>query len=286
MYLARFSSHHCNKLHWYNTAALWAAYHDNDNDDTMAPTKRYYFFDFETTGVDTNIDEITEFGLYTEDGAIRYQTFVLGERSIPAECTAITHITDEMRNATGIPKQAFVARMLDLIETDRASHMCTVVLCGHNILSFDCVILRRVFAECNATVPETWEFCDTLLLSERVFGGQVKHRLVDVARRCGIYPDAVCEADGVGVDADVASTQAHRALADAIMAARVLRAMQQIMVENVMNQWLKSDQPVYHTKRVERFAKYAVKRIKINTEWRQPSVKTSTMSGAATSNSP
>lgn len=252
----------------------------------MTPTKRYYFFDFETTGVDTNTDEITEFGLYTEDGAIAYQTFVLGERSIPAECTAITHITDEMRNATGITKQAFVARMLELIENDRASNMCTVVLCGHNILGFDCPILHRVFAECCATVPETWLFCDTLLLSERVFGEKVKHRLVDVARRCGIDTDDASGVVGVGVS-DAASTQAHRALADAIMAAKVLRGMQQIMIENIMSQWLKSDQPLYHTKRVERFAKYAIKRIKIdNTGWRQPSVKTSTMSGAATSSSP
>ena len=256
----------------------------------MAPTKRYYFFDFETTGVDTNTDEITEFGLYTEDGAIAYQTFVLGERSIPAACTAITHITDEMRNATGITKQAFVARMLELIENDRASNMCTVVLCGHNILGFDCPILRRVFAECCATVPDEWQFCDTLLLSERVFGEQVKHRLVDVARRCGIDTDGAPGAVGV----DAASTQAHRALADAIMAARVLRGMQQIMTENIMNQWLKSDQPVYHTRRVERFAKYAIKRIKIgngtttttNTGWRRPFAKTSTTSGAATSSSP
>lgn len=256
----------------------------------MAPKTRFYFFDFETTGLDTNADEITEFGLYTEDGAIAYQTFVLGERNIPAECTAITHITDEMRNATGITKQAFVARMLELIENDRASHMCAVVLCGHNILGFDCPILRRVFAECCATVPDEWQFCDTMLLSERVFGDKVKHRLVDVARRCGIDTDDASGAVGV----DAANTQAHRALADAIMAARVLRGMQQIMNENIMSQWLKSDQPVYHTKRIERFAKYAIKRIKISAapctttteECHRPSAKTSTTSGAATSSSP
>ena len=119
--------------------------------------KNIVVFDIETTGLDLSNDQIIEIGaVKLEDGKIRekFSSFVKPTIAIPYEVTRLTGITDEM--VKGAPSAEAVLK-----EFYEFSKDC--ILCGHNVIGFDLVILKRMARECGIEFKN--DVIDTLNLA-------------------------------------------------------------------------------------------------------------------------
>ncbi|HNY94211.1 MAG TPA: 3'-5' exonuclease, partial [Flexilinea sp.] len=91
--------------------------------------------DIETTGLDPNLDAVTEIAALRFKGARvedTFQTLVNPNRPIPSNITQLTHITNEMvRNAPQIGE--VIGKVAQFVGND--------IIVGHNI-SFDLNFLR------------------------------------------------------------------------------------------------------------------------------------------------
>lgn len=118
-----------------NLFSLPKVYDDNINGETIV------VFDLETTGLDSDVDEITEIGaVKIIDGVIleKFATFVKPSISIPKEVTELTGITNEM--VANAPEVQYVLK--DFYEFAKGA-----TLCGHNIINFDLKFVRRIGQE-------------------------------------------------------------------------------------------------------------------------------------------
>lgn len=118
----------------------------------------YVVFDLETTGLNTENDEIIEIaaikivdGQFTE----KFSTFVKPENSIPKRITEITHIDDE--TVADAPKLSEV-----IPDFYRFVKDCTLV--GHNISTFDIPLLNAQSAKVKYEFDNN--FIDTLVLAK------------------------------------------------------------------------------------------------------------------------
>jgi DNA polymerase-3 subunit epsilon len=164
--------------------------------------------DFETTGLSPgNGDRITEVAaLRLEDGRVvdRYVTLVNAGIWIPAYITALTGISNAM--IADAPRASdVVCALVDFIGGD------TVV--AHNA-SFDRAFLLAEAARLGICSREVPVLC-TMRLSRRLLPGLVSYRLASVADRLGVP----------------FSGQAHRAEADARVAAGVLLKLVEAIAE-------------------------------------------------------
>ena len=99
--------------------------------------KTIVVFDIETTGLDSETEQIIELGaVKIENGNIieKFSTFVKPTKSIPFEVVRLTGITDEM--VEDAPPIELVIK--DFYEFTRG---CT--LSGHNVINFDIKFIRR-----------------------------------------------------------------------------------------------------------------------------------------------
>ncbi|MBR1890214.1 MAG: ribonuclease H-like domain-containing protein [Clostridia bacterium] len=119
--------------------------------------KSYVVFDIETTGLDTNTDQIIELGaVKIVDGKIRekFSTFVKPTISIPFEVTRLTGITNDM--VANAPSAELVLK--DFYEFTRGC-----IISGHNVIDFDLRIVKRMGREYGLNFDN--EIVDTLTLA-------------------------------------------------------------------------------------------------------------------------
>lgn len=102
-------------------------------------------FDTETTGLSSTNDRIIEIGAvkFDKNGIIdKFETLINPQKPIPAECTEINHITDEMVKDAPLSKDAMVS-FSDFIKDS--------ILIAHNA-NFDLNFVNEEFAR--AKLPE------------------------------------------------------------------------------------------------------------------------------------
>ena len=111
----------------------------------MLTHPRILVFDFETTGLYPDRDQIIEIGamvLELVNGAYivtdEYQTLVMADRPLPAKIIDITHITDEMLLRDGIPQEEAFHRFFKMYQDERT------LLVAYNI-QFDLSFLYHYF---------------------------------------------------------------------------------------------------------------------------------------------
>lgn len=160
---------------------------------------RAIYYDTETTGIKPDKDRIIEIAAYDPVRDRRFEKFVNPGRPIPADATAIHHITDEM--VASAPSFAQVgAEFIEFCEGE-------VVLIAHNNDAFDLPFLRNEFTRNNVKMPE-WKFLDTLKWARRYRPDLPRHPLQFLREIYGIPPN-----------------QAHRALDDVIVLHQVFQKM-------------------------------------------------------------
>lgn len=163
--------------------------------------------DVETTGRDASVDRVVELGIAVgRHGEIvaRYNWLINPGIPIPAEVTAIHHITDEM--VADKPR-------FETVASEIASALQGCVPAAYNAL-FDRAFLMSEFSRAKAdgagapALTREVEWLDPLVWARDIQDGEKSRSLGDVAARLG-----------------VALEKAHRAQDDAEAALRVLYAL-------------------------------------------------------------
>lgn len=160
---------------------------------------RVVYYDTETTGLKPERDRIIEIAAYDPVLNRSFESFVNPGCAIPAEATAIHHITNEM--VADAPDFSKVATdFMEFCDGD-------VVLVAHNNDSFDVHFLRHEFQRSSIPMPE-WKFMDSLKWARRYRPDLPRHTLQFLREIYG-----------------VPANNAHRALDDVIVLHKVFQCM-------------------------------------------------------------
>ncbi|MEI8366322.1 MAG: exonuclease domain-containing protein, partial [Parachlamydiaceae bacterium] len=152
---------------------------------------RPIFYDTETTGIRADRDRVIELAAYDPVNNTTFERLINPGSPIPAEATAIHHISNEM--VASAP--SFEAVALEFCQ------FCSgdVVLIAHNNDAFDYHFLKNEFARCNQEMP-SWKFLDSLKWARRYRKDLPKHTLQFLREIYGIT-----------------ANNAHRALDDVVV---------------------------------------------------------------------
>ncbi|MES2273201.1 MAG: DUF3820 family protein [Chlamydiota bacterium] len=162
-------------------------------------SKRLIYYDTETTGIKAGKDRIIEIAAFDPAQDRKFCTFTDPECPIPAESTAITHITDAMVKGAPLIKEA-LAQFVEFCSGD-------VVLIAHNNDAFDKPFLEAEFRRAALEMPQ-WVFLDSIKWSRKYRSDLPRHSLQFLREAYGI-----------------ASNQAHRALDDVMVLYQVFSRM-------------------------------------------------------------
>lgn len=160
---------------------------------------RPIFYDTETTGIRAEKDRVIEIAAYDPMNDRSFERLVNPGCPIPAEATAIHHISNEM--VADAPSFDVIAReFCSFCEGD-------VVLIAHNNDAFDYHFLRNEFSRSNLPMPE-WKFLDSLKWARRYRKDLPRHTLQFLREIYGI-----------------AANNAHRAFDDVIVLHKIFSKM-------------------------------------------------------------
>lgn len=164
----------------------------------------YVVIDVETTGLDSEKDEILELGavrIIDHEIAERFSALIRTKESIPEEITALTGITEELVQAEGEELGPALEQFWAFVGQSP--------MVGHN-LRFDRAFLGRASAAAGIPVPSVacW---DTLAVAKRRVQDVEDHRLETLAAYFGIQTE-----------------ERHRALADSVTTFQVYEKLNEI----------------------------------------------------------
>ena len=161
--------------------------------------RRAIYYDTESTGVKAGKDRIVELAAYDPERDLTFCSFINPGCSIPAEVTAITHITDDMvKDAPSFKEVA--QKFMEFCSGD-------VVLIAHNNDNFDQLFLEAEFGWASLPFP-SWTFLDTLKWSRKYRSDLPRHSLQALREVYGIQ-----------------ANQAHRALDDVMVLYQIFSVM-------------------------------------------------------------
>lgn len=187
------------------------------------------YYDTETTGVKPGKDRIIELAAFDSTRDRRFCTFTNPECPIPAESSAISHITDEMVKGAPLIKEA-LSLFLDFCSGE-------IVLIAHNNDAFDKLFLEAEFERAGLPMPK-WTFIDSLKWSRKYRNDLPRHSLQFLRETYGIE-----------------ANQAHRALDDCMVLHQVFsRMIDDLNMETILSLLAQSSK----TQRMP-FGKYAGK---------------------------
>jgi DNA polymerase-3 subunit epsilon len=161
---------------------------------------RAIYYDTETTGIKADRDRVIEIAAFDPVTGRTFEKMINPGCPIPAEATAIHHITNEM--VQDCPSFGEIAaEFIEFCEGD-------VVLVAHNNDGFDIHFLRNEFSKAGMSFPPIWKFMDSLKWARRYRPDLPRHTLQFLRETYG-YP----------------SNNAHRALDDVIVLHQVFTSM-------------------------------------------------------------
>ena len=160
---------------------------------------RAIFYDTETTGISSDRDRIIELAAFDPVNNLSFVKLINPGMPIPAQATAIHHITDEM--VSSAPNFGQVGQeFIDFCEGD-------VVLIAHNNDNFDLQFLKQEYGRHQIPMP-SWKFLDTLKWARRYRPDLPRHTLQFLREVYGFE-----------------ANNAHRALDDVIILHQVFSQM-------------------------------------------------------------
>jgi DNA polymerase-3 subunit epsilon len=183
-------------------------------------TWRALFYDTETTGIKSDKDRIIEIAVYDPLHDKSLVKLINPGVSIPAEATAIHHITNEMV-ASAPPFSVIAEEFIQFCEGE-------VVLIAHNNDNFDLPFLRQEFARHNVIMPN-WKFLDSLKWARRYRSDLPRHTLQFLREIYGF-----------------AANNAHRALDDVIILHQVFSQMTNDLTIEEIYVLLNVPKPIQH----------------------------------------
>jgi len=181
---------------------------------------RPIFYDTETTGVRSDKDRIIEIAAFDPLLNRSFEKLVNPGCPIPAEATAIHHITDEMV-ANSPSFNQIGQEFIEFCEGE-------VVLIAHNNDGFDMHFLRNEFSRHSLLMP-SWNFLDSLKWARRYRPDLPRHTLQFLRE---IY--------------QIAENNAHRALDDVIVLHQVFSYMTDDLNIEMIFKLLNKPREIHH----------------------------------------
>lgn len=124
------------------------------------PTKNYVVFDFETTGLSHETDDVIQMSaIKKKDGLWMnpFNMFIKINRPLPQIIKDLTKITDEMLVTEGVEPEIAWTQFHKYIEN--------LPLIGHNIINFDCKFLDRLLLlHTKESLPHRSLYIDTAMI--------------------------------------------------------------------------------------------------------------------------
>ncbi len=165
----------------------------------MDQIMRPIYYDTETTGLKPARDRLIEIAAYDPVRDKTFCTLIQPGCPIPAESSAVCHITDEMvKDAPAFGE--VVEDFVTFCEGD-------TVLIAHNNDAFDKLFLEEEFQRCAKPFPP-WKFIDSLKWSRKYRSDLPRHSLQFLRE---VY--------------NIEANQAHRALDDVVVLYKVFNQM-------------------------------------------------------------
>ena len=162
--------------------------------------------DLETTGLKSDQDNIIEIGAvkYRNGEPVdQYHALVKYEKSVPDNIVDLTGIKNELLEKYGLPIEKAINGILDFIGDD--------ILVGHYI-SFDLLFLRKACSRFNISFKQ-YKAIDTVALAKEFCKEYVESfKLATLVKKL-----------------DISENQEHRALPDAVLAAKLYLKLNKIM---------------------------------------------------------
>ncbi|MFZ4772708.1 MAG: putative quorum-sensing-regulated virulence factor [Chlamydiia bacterium] len=179
---------------------------------------RLIFYDTETTGVRPDKDRVIEIAAFDVTLNKTFCSFVNPGISIPPEASAISHITDDM--VKDAPTFHEVGKQFDAFcEGD-------VILVAHNNDAFDKIFLQEEYKRAGLTLPD-YRYIDSLKWARKYRRDLPRHGLQYLREAYGIE-----------------ANQAHRALDDVLVLARIFLMMIDDLTPNEVMERLSAPQEV------------------------------------------
>lgn len=189
--------------------------------------KEFVVLDFETTGLDKVYDNIVEIAAIRYVDGIekeKYVTLVNPLRPIPADASAVHHITNNMVKSAPKEKEA-IPLLINFIENS--------IIVGHNV-NFDIGFLEIAAQRCGMSVK--YSYIDTLSISKKLFPDLPDYKLGTIA-------------SSLGID----TTKLHRAEADVYVCSEIIKiAIDTLSVDfESVSKEIKSVKTTHRVKRID-----------------------------------
>lgn len=160
---------------------------------------RAIYYDTETTGIKAEKDRIIEIAAYDPVNDLYFEKLINPGIPIPAEATAIHHISNEMV-ADAPSFELVIPEFIKFCEGE-------ALLIAHNNDAFDYQFLKAEFSRCKVPLP-AWKFLDSLKWARRYRKDLPRHTLQSLREVYGIP-----------------ANNAHRALDDVVVLHRLFSQM-------------------------------------------------------------
>ena len=141
--------------------------------------QNYVILDLETTGLNSDIDEIIEIGsVKVEDGVItdEYSQFIRIEGEIPEFISQLTGIDNGTLNEKGIPLSSSLTSFVDFVGSN-------TIVCFNT--KFDKSFLYSSAQRININIPN-FRFLDARLAIKRIMPGLANYKLLSIAQALNV----------------------------------------------------------------------------------------------------
>lgn len=201
----------------------------------VIPCDLHVFFDFETTGLDVDHHDVTEFGAVVDmvwakrsnikhiqeklkegpSGKLfQFQTFIKTSIPIDPRVVELNGITQDKLNKEGVKKEVAMANFFEWIKSLVTRRPAVVYLTAYNAHRFDLQFLLKLIKESKQDIPDYIHFSvsDSFKACKRTFGpSEGRMNLESVYNRV--------------VKPEKTEQQAHRAIEDNLMQMNIVEAM-------------------------------------------------------------
>lgn len=159
---------------------------------TLEKCRDLIVFDFETTGLQSATHRVIEVAAIkyhlNENNAMievdRLHLYIRPPFLVEPKIVELTKITNEFL-ATCPWEEDVIDKVFDFFGDG------SIPVCGHNIIKFDSNFLKALYERHDRPMLDPYTEIDTIEMSRDIWPEEKSHKLIDVARRCGINVDEI-----------------------------------------------------------------------------------------------
>lgn len=173
------------------------------------PKFHFFIYDIESTGLSPTGDRIVEIAVKDSASCLEYATLVSCAPATVHRGAYQAHgISTRQSHEHGLPFKQVAAQLVQLISKGTEADEVPVLV-AHNGRNFDNRMLTAEFKRCGVSLPEAWQWLDTLPLARKLLPELTRHSQADLRAFLELPPPLV----------------AHRAAADVAVLDEIVKGL-------------------------------------------------------------